>query len=75
MIREMERSCKGNCYAVNFLNYPTDASREKLKYSISSTSIRISPKKRYVNDEEVVGIKGNYVQCISMLSALIYTYV
>lgn len=59
MILEMERSCKGNCYAVNFLNYPTDASREKLKYSISSTSIRISPKKRYVNDEEVAGIKDD----------------
>lgn len=59
MIREMERSCKGNCYAVNFLNYPIDPLREKLNYSISATSIRISPKKRYVNDEEVAGIKDD----------------
>uniref|UniRef100_W8BPU7 ATP-binding cassette sub-family A member 3 n=1 Tax=Ceratitis capitata TaxID=7213 RepID=W8BPU7_CERCA len=59
MIREMERSCKGNCYAVDFLHIPSDTSREKLQYSISTTSIRISPKKRYVNDEEVAGIKDD----------------
>ncbi|XP_017493988.1 PREDICTED: ATP-binding cassette sub-family A member 1 isoform X3 [Rhagoletis zephyria] len=59
MIRAMERGCKGNCYAINFLHYPKNVAQEKLKYSISSTTIKISPKKRYVNDEEVAGIKDD----------------
>ncbi|XP_054742275.1 ATP-binding cassette sub-family A member 2 [Anastrepha obliqua] len=59
MVQEMERSCKGNCYAVHFLHYPLNVGYEKLQYSIRSTIIRISPKKRYVNDEEVAGIKDD----------------
>ncbi|XP_067622114.1 phospholipid-transporting ATPase ABCA3 isoform X2 [Eurosta solidaginis] len=59
MIRVLERDCKGNCYAVDFHHYPMDVSRQKLQYSICSTIIRISPKKRYVNDEEVAGIRDD----------------
>ncbi|XP_034666674.1 ATP-binding cassette sub-family A member 17 [Drosophila subobscura] len=50
---DMEQNCLGNCFAINFIQLPNRGSGGTFKYSLSSNEVRISPKKRYVNDEEV----------------------
>ncbi|XP_037957966.1 retinal-specific phospholipid-transporting ATPase ABCA4 [Teleopsis dalmanni] len=55
---KLEEECKGNCFAIEFKTISDDVNGN-LSYSISSTALKISPKKRYVNDEEVSGIKDD----------------
>ncbi|XP_017068116.1 phospholipid-transporting ATPase ABCA3 isoform X2 [Drosophila eugracilis] len=50
---DMEQECRANCFAINFNHVPDRGSGGKFSYSLSSNQMRISPRKRYVNDEEI----------------------
>ncbi|XP_016961993.1 phospholipid-transporting ATPase ABCA3 isoform X2 [Drosophila biarmipes] len=50
---DMEQQCRANCFAINFDQMPNQGSGGKFRYSLSSNQMRISPRKRYVNDEEI----------------------
>ncbi|XP_043640765.1 phospholipid-transporting ATPase ABCA3 [Drosophila teissieri] len=50
---EMEQQCRGSCFAINFQQVPNRGSGGKFRYSLSSNQMRISPRKRFVNDEEI----------------------
>lgn len=53
----LEHNCKGNCFGVEFQQYPKNGGN--LSYTLSSTAIRVSAKKRYINDEDVSGVKDD----------------
>lgn len=55
---DMEENCKGNCFAINYEEVPDPGASENFRYSLSSNKMRISPKKRFVNDEEINHQKG-----------------
>lgn len=57
---DMEEHCKGNCFAINYEELPDPRASENFRYSLSSNKMRISPKKRFVNDEEINHQKGLY---------------
>lgn len=50
---EMEQQCRGSCFAIDFHRVPNRGSDRKFRYSLSSNQMRISPRKRFVNDEEI----------------------
>ncbi|XP_052852159.1 ATP-binding cassette sub-family A member 2 isoform X1 [Drosophila gunungcola] len=50
---DMEQQCRESCFAINFNQVPNRGSEGKFQFSLSSNQMRISPKKRYVNDEEI----------------------
>ncbi|XP_017037324.1 phospholipid-transporting ATPase ABCA3 [Drosophila kikkawai] len=50
---ELEQQCRGSCFAINFEEVPNRGSAGKFRYSLSSSHMRLSPRKRFVNDEEV----------------------
>lgn len=50
---ELEQ-CRGSCFSINFHNLPSPGSvGGKFSYSLSASHMRLSPKKRFVNDEEI----------------------
>nr|XP_016944985.1 ATP-binding cassette sub-family A member 3 isoform X1 [Drosophila suzukii] len=49
----MEQQCRSNCFAISFDQVPDRGSGGKFRYSLSSNQMRISPRKRFVNDEEI----------------------
>lgn len=55
---DMEEHCRGNCFAINYEELPDPRASENFRYSLSSNKMRISPKKRFVNDEEINHQKG-----------------
>lgn len=55
---DMEEHCKGNCFAINYEKLPDSRADGNFKYSLSSNQMRISPKKRFVNDEDINHQKG-----------------
>ncbi|XP_017859906.1 PREDICTED: ATP-binding cassette sub-family A member 3 [Drosophila arizonae] len=50
---DMEQQCRGSCFAINFQSLPDLGTGSGIKYSLSSNRIRSSPKKRFVNDDEI----------------------
>ncbi|XP_030246138.1 ATP-binding cassette sub-family A member 2 [Drosophila navojoa] len=50
---DMEQHCRGSCFAINFQSLPDLGSGSGIKYSLSSNRVRSSPKKRFVNDDEI----------------------
>ncbi|XP_030376704.1 ATP-binding cassette sub-family A member 17 isoform X2 [Scaptodrosophila lebanonensis] len=50
---EMEHSCRGTCFAINFQNLPERGSSEPFQYTLSSNRMRILPNIRFVNDKEI----------------------
>ncbi|XP_017047859.1 ATP-binding cassette sub-family A member 17 [Drosophila ficusphila] len=50
---DMEQQCRESCFAINFHQVPDQGSPGKFQYSLSSNQMRISPRKRFVNDEEI----------------------
>ncbi|EDW77243.2 uncharacterized protein Dwil_GK18193 [Drosophila willistoni] len=50
---EMEQHCRGDCFAINFEHLPSPYTGGHFKYCLSSNRMRISPKLRFVNDEEI----------------------
>ncbi|EDW03205.1 ATP-binding cassette sub-family A member 2 isoform X2 [Drosophila grimshawi] len=50
---DMEQQCKGNCFAINFQTLSDPRMNGDFKYSLSSNQLRMSPQKRFVNDEEI----------------------
>ncbi|XP_034475050.1 ATP-binding cassette sub-family A member 2-like isoform X2 [Drosophila innubila] len=50
---DMEQQCRGNCFAIHYQELSDPMTGGRFKYSLSSNRMRISPKKRFVNDEEI----------------------
>ncbi|KAH8251293.1 hypothetical protein KR032_005365 [Drosophila birchii] len=50
---ELEQQCRGSCFAINFEQIPSRGDAGKFRYSLSSNHMRLSPRKRFVNDEEI----------------------
>ncbi|KAH8409957.1 hypothetical protein KR009_002192 [Drosophila setifemur] len=50
---ELEQQCRGSCFAINFNQLPRRGSAGTFRYSLSASHMRLSPKKRFVNDEEI----------------------
>ncbi|KAH8238979.1 hypothetical protein KR038_011395 [Drosophila bunnanda] len=50
---ELEQQCRGSCFAINFEQVPSRGTTGKFRYSLSSNQMRLSPRKRFVNDEEI----------------------
>jgi len=59
----MEQQCRSNCFAISFDQVPDRGSGGKFRYSLSSNQMRISPRKRFVNDEEINHQKGAFYIC------------
>ncbi|KAH8404862.1 hypothetical protein KR222_007399, partial [Zaprionus bogoriensis] len=53
MQEDMEVNCKGNCFAISYEELHAPRSDGNFRYSLSSNQMRTSPKKRFVNDEEI----------------------
>ncbi|XP_032310895.1 phospholipid-transporting ATPase ABCA3 isoform X2 [Drosophila ananassae] len=54
MQMELELQCRGSCFAINFNNLPSPGSvGGNFSYSLSASHMRLSPKKRFVNDVEI----------------------
>ncbi|XP_064549091.1 phospholipid-transporting ATPase ABCA1 [Drosophila montana] len=56
---DMQRQCKGSCFAIHFQALPDPRSGWGLKYSLYSNQMRNSPNKRFVNDEEMNHLKND----------------
>lgn len=73
---DMEQHCRGNCFAIHFHELSDPMAGGRFKYSLSSNRMRISPKKRFKNDEEINHQIGVY--CVSIYFGLLsrtYTFV
>lgn len=57
---DMEQQCRGSCFSINFQSLPDLGTGSGINYSLSSNRIRISPKKRFVNDDEINHQKSTY---------------
>ncbi|KAH8319096.1 hypothetical protein KR067_008631 [Drosophila pandora] len=54
MQMELELQCRGSCFAINFNKLPSPGSvGGNFSYSLSASHMRLSPKKRFVNDVEI----------------------
>ncbi|XP_055908142.1 ATP-binding cassette sub-family A member 17 [Eupeodes corollae] len=56
MISALENNQKANCFGIFFEEWPDLNNKGSLRYSISSTMTKVSPSKRFVNDEDLNGI-------------------
>ncbi|KAH8266653.1 hypothetical protein KR018_006787 [Drosophila ironensis] len=50
---ELEQQCRGSCFAIHFDQLPGRGEGGNFSYSLSARHMRLSPKKRFVNDEEI----------------------
>lgn len=71
---DMEEHCKGNCFAINYEELPDPRAGGRFRYSLSSNQMRISPKKRFVNDEDINHQKGIYIMITMGLLRVIYIF-
>ncbi|KAH8393111.1 hypothetical protein KR215_010716, partial [Drosophila sulfurigaster] len=53
MQADMEEDCRARCFSIDFKEVPDPATEGNFKYSLSSNQMRTSPKKRFVNDDEI----------------------
>lgn len=70
---ELELQCRGSCFAINFNNLPSPGSvGGNFSYSLSASHMRLSPKRRFVNDVEINHQKGE--SCSSSLHCLPFNH-
>ncbi|KAH8376899.1 hypothetical protein KR093_002048 [Drosophila rubida] len=59
MQMDMEEECRGRCFSIDFQEFPDPMLGGDFRYRLSSNQMRTSPKKRFVNDDEVNHQKDN----------------
>ncbi|KAH8274147.1 hypothetical protein KR044_012010 [Drosophila immigrans] len=56
---DMEEQCRGRCFSIDFQSFPDLTLGGNFTYKLSSNQMRTSPKKRFVNDDEINHQKDN----------------